>query len=236
MSEDYKLFSERSGYTRPKLPQVESMDDALRNSLWNAFCYSFPNSYDALGFRYLHPIYSAVWQEHLRKPADEYKNSGTPHDFVFVKDIFLKAEWFLVFDLIEFCLQELKPLRDSLSAVATDRRTLPAPPLFEYRCNQVLEKENSAYRIIEGLVTPITSKQEIGAIGTALRVHTARQRSTLKRHLPLAQTEKTPTMKTASRNPSVQWNPLQKKSLERAKQPLANLQRVSTFTRLFKMG
>ncbi|MDD9819545.1 MAG: hypothetical protein OXR07_01540 [Nitrospira sp.] len=132
----------------------------------------------------------AVWQEHLRKPADEYNKSSTPHDFV--KDIFLKAEWFLVFDLIEFCLQELKLLRDSLSAVATDRRTLPAPPLFEYRCNQVLEKENSAYRIIEGLVTPITSKQEIGAIGTALRVPYGAAKEHIEKALALGSDRENP--------------------------------------------
>jgi len=157
MSEDSKSFSERLGYRPPKPLQIESMDEDLRNDLWSAFYNSFPDDREipmAICSPSRHPIYSAIWQGHLHNPADKYDKIDTPHDFV--KDIFLKAKWFLVFDLIEFCLQ-------ALHEHTVSRR-------FEAQCNRVLENENSAYRMIEGLVTPITSKQEIGAIETALRV------------------------------------------------------------------
>jgi len=181
MSEGYKPFSEKSGYTRPKLPQVESMDDDLRNGLWSAFHNSFPKSHDEFpGYSWQHPIYLAVWQEHLRKPADEYKAWSTPHDFV--KDIFLKAEWFSVFDLIEFCL---RALRRSYQHATSLRR-------FEDRCNWVLKAENSTYRIIEGRVTPITSKQEIKAIETALQVPYGAAKEHIEKALALGSDRENP--------------------------------------------
>lgn len=157
MSENSKLFSERHGYTRPKLPQLESMDEDLRNGLWNAFYYSFPD-HDYYPHS-LHSIYLAIWQEFLRNPADAYNESRASRTFVRV--IFQKVRWFEVFDLIEFCLRALRG--HTVSRVGA--------PLghFEARCNWVLKAENSAYRIIEGLVTPITSEQEIEAIETALQ-------------------------------------------------------------------
>lgn len=170
MSKDYKPFSEREGHRQPKL-QLKSMSKALRTGLWNEFYNAFPDHPVEPGYAlspYLrHSMCMAICLEHLKGAVDEYPGcSPSPN---FVKDVFLSAKWFEVFDLIEFCSQRLKPLRDTLSRVATDHRALPAPALFEYRCNQVLEKENAAHRMIEGLVAPITSKQEIEEIKTALQ-------------------------------------------------------------------
>jgi len=44
MSEPFKPFSERYGYTQTDLPQREVMDDALRTGLWNAFYTNFPDT------------------------------------------------------------------------------------------------------------------------------------------------------------------------------------------------
>jgi len=167
MSKDYKPFSERYGYRQSKLQQVESVDDVLRNCLWNAFYDSFPVCGGHR--RYLHPIYLAIWREHSHNPADEY-NGFQPHPRTFVRELFQKAEWFKVFDLIEFCLQALHGY--AVSRVLTQaypQSTRDQASRLEAECNRVLKEENSAYRIIEGLVAPITSEQEIEEIKTALQ-------------------------------------------------------------------
>lgn len=204
MSKDYKPFSEREGHRQPKL-KLESMSKALRTGLWNEFYYAFPDHPVEPGYgmspSLRHPMCMAIWLEHLKGAVDEYPGcSPSPN---FVKDVFLSAEWFEVFDLIEFCLQRLKPERDNLSRVARDRRTLPPQALFEDRCNQVLEKENLAYTIVEGLVTPITSKQEIEEIETALRVPYGPAKEHIRKALVLFSNRQNPDYKN-SINESIQ--------------------------------
>jgi len=72
----------------------------------------------------------------------------------YVKDFFFNAEWFEVFDFIEF-LYEYYPDKDVIDKLNS-------------LLNSVLEEENSAYRIIDGVVTPLTDKEEIKEIEKAL--------------------------------------------------------------------
>ena len=75
MNEKYQPFSERHGYTQPKLPQREAMDDNLRTGLWNAFYASFPpitHRYESGGTS--NPIYRKIFADFLKKPLDEYRN------------------------------------------------------------------------------------------------------------------------------------------------------------------
>jgi len=168
MSEQYKSFSERHGYTEPKLPQREMLDDDLRNGLWSAFYESFPRSF--IGRSYvLSGMYKKVFVDFLKNPVDEY-DGDTFRSRAFaivnnVKAFFLHEKWYLVFNLIEFMIRNSN--RDC------DNK-------FIDLCNIAFERENSAYKIVGKFVTEITSKQEIAEIETALRIPLA------KRHLEKA--------------------------------------------------
>ena len=68
MSDTYRPFSERHGYSQPKGIQLEDMDDALRNSLWNVFDKNFTDTWLRGGHI---RIYKHIWIKFLKKPADE---------------------------------------------------------------------------------------------------------------------------------------------------------------------
>lgn len=151
MSSKDKSFSERYGYAKPKLPQLEEMDDDLRVGLWNVFheiivqsrggCYQ-------IGPYQAGDIYQEIFVDFLKKPRDEYVRYLA---IEYIKNFFDDDEWYKVFDLIEFILGLCPSL------------------YFVGKCNDVLEKENSAYRVIDKCVTPITSELEMGAVETALQ-------------------------------------------------------------------
>ena len=169
MNTERKLFSERMGYEQPKSIQREDVDDDLRSSLWNIFHDCFKNKlldreliqdsrYD------MHQMFYVIWTGFLKEPADEYQGLARTESFGnitdtenkdFAKKIFHSSPWFEVFNLVEFIIL------NSFDSGKTN---------FINGCNKVLEKENSAYRIINDVVTEITSKQAIEAIETASKI------------------------------------------------------------------
>lgn len=132
MNDKYKPFSERYGYTQPKLPQRERMDVDLRNGLWNAFYASFPSTFREFEGNSNHPIYRKIFGGFLKRPLDEYLDYLIDKNNATIKQIFLSEKWHRVFDLVEYVVQ----LRYQVAFVDT--------------CNAVFTQENSAYRIIAG--------------------------------------------------------------------------------------
>ena len=152
-TKDHKPFSVRHGYQQPKSIQHESIDADLRAGLWNVLHNCFQNS----GFE-SHSIFEIIWAEFLKKPldADDYDILLSRYKD-YTKDIFLSSEWHRVFDLIEFVISFLSDPTDQ----DTERR-------FIDQCNQTLEQENSAYKIVGGRVVEITAEQEIESIKDAM--------------------------------------------------------------------
>jgi len=128
------------------------MDDDLRTGLWNVF---YEDVVQSQGGRYhIGPyqtgdIYQEVSADFLKKPRDEYIRYSAIED---IKNSFDDNEWYRVFDLMEFIIGLYPNL------------------YFVKKCNDVLEKENSAYRIIDKFVTPITSELEMDAIESAIKI------------------------------------------------------------------
>jgi len=193
MSEKYRPFSERHGYTQPKLPQLEEMDDDLRSGLWNAFYVSFPESFteaDALqGQRALPEIYKKVFVDYLKQNVDEYCGqdayflasfSGHPmkqemiNTINFVKNFFFRGEWYGVYDLMEFVMKN-----------SNDKS-------YRNQCNSVLGRENSAYRIVGEYVVEVASEQEAAEIETALKIPFDSAKGHLEKALALLSDRESP--------------------------------------------
>lgn len=158
MNDKDKSFSERYGYKQPKPFQKEEMDDDLRNGLWNVFYESFIQSLYHIHSNvtsYRHPIYREVFVNFLNRPIDEYDHFHVGG--IFVKGVYQREQPYKVYDLIEFVIQYLA------------RQGAVKKNEFIRACNDVLTQENSAYRIVEGLVVPVIDKQEIAEIETALK-------------------------------------------------------------------
>jgi hypothetical protein len=152
-----KWFSERKGLKKIRMEiQVESMDKALRNRLWNVF---FPLYLDGIGnyndWRY-HGVQTFVlrfWDEYRKLPTTSAPllpreiSSG-------IAEYFFSCEWGEIYDFLE-CVVAYFPDEEY------NQRLIQA-------CNAVLESELSAYRFVGKQIVPITSEQEISEIAEAL--------------------------------------------------------------------
>ena len=143
-------FSERYGYTPVKdVIQLESMDDQLRNSLWNALDVHYwePSIY-------LPTLYTALWDGFFKWPLDTLKRIGQRLAHNEIREFFFQAEWYEVYDFIEFIVEV-----DNYTARAEQ---------FRHHVNLYLEREVSAYRFVDRRITPITDLTEINEIETAM--------------------------------------------------------------------
>ena len=155
-------FSERYGYTLAKAVQLESMDDDLRNSLWNAInvCY-WSNINDALVTltlldnpsdpNILWPL-NTLWTDFFKKPLDMI-SARKDEKYREIQKLFLALDWDKVYDCIQFIAQNDPDKRRNTQ--------------FQRAVNAYLEQEVSGYRFVDGLVTPITDPIELDAIATA---------------------------------------------------------------------
>ncbi len=158
-------FSERIGKKQLKsVLQIESIDEDLKNRLWNSILENFfakisseTKSYDHLSPKMA--ISEFIWKEFFKKPIDKFPSAplggrsiGALIDFI--RNWFYKTEWFEIYDFIEFlCDIELKA---ELNLNFTDS------------CNKSLKKELSGYRLINNKVVQITKEEEIISIEEAL--------------------------------------------------------------------
>ena len=161
------LFSERMGIKQPKqVLQIDSMDEDLRVSLWNAFYINYfeCESDVVLGFKnYIHydkilNLFMNLQLNYFKRPIDEFEYLEADYNpeklITSFKNLFFKNDWFKVYELIEFTLQNF------------DNKELNN--LFQEQCKIVLERENSGYRIINKQVVPISSEIEIKEIEESL--------------------------------------------------------------------
>lgn len=87
-------------------------------------------------------------------PLYEFSN-GNPHDKLRrIRNLFLEFTWHKVYSFLEF----LAPLLEHFLSFID----------FIDECNSIFERENSAYRFVNGLITPITSELEISSIKKVL--------------------------------------------------------------------
>lgn len=155
-------FSQRMGFTpiREAL-QVDSMDLALRNALWN-YCnkYIFHITYPYHeGYLRNDEYLQLVWTDFFKQIAVQ-KNYEFDQLLQRIQNHFVKAEWYKVYDLLEFLVKH----RHKISRIGD---MLYSQTRYIEDLNKILEKEMSGYRFIGTQITPITSEAEIESITAA---------------------------------------------------------------------
>lgn len=145
-------FSKRYGFEMEKSIQVYDIDLELRTSLQNIiYLYFFKdNLYRPIDF------FEPMWLMILKKDIsviDDFR--GNDYKFELFKEEFSILEWFKVYNLIELILETYKSSRKDL--------------LIE-DFNSVLKMENSAYRIVNEIVVPITDEIEIKEIEQVFQI------------------------------------------------------------------
>lgn len=147
-------FSERMGYKAPRtLAQVESMDDHLRNGLWNVLYVKFFKNTEVDEDR----LSRLIWWLYFKKPIDlrpsERAVFGASYDdnWVEVREFYFASEWYEVYDFVEFMVGIKREDSNLVEAL-----------------NSVLEKEGAGYRLIKGMVTPIVDRAEVAEVDRVL--------------------------------------------------------------------
>ncbi|XRP96703.1 AbiJ-NTD4 domain-containing protein [Methanocaldococcus sp. 16A] len=164
-----KLFSQRMGFNIKNI-QINSIDDGLRNRLWNALkiyywdkiketkgsFISINRNIDILSKIHMEipmeNFFKRLWDSYFKEPIDTLPDTTTMIDII--KNYFFSCEWYEVYDFIEFVANNYPDEKVNLQ--------------FMIYCNSVLEQELSAYRFVGGKITPITSEYEISEIEGAL--------------------------------------------------------------------
>jgi hypothetical protein len=159
-------FSQRYGHTpAEKAFQRENVSAELRTALWNClnlriwdrwqhyeYCWS-PDSERING------LMQRLWLHHFKADIDQlpafHRRDGGTGGYDILKKHFFQCKWYEVFDFIEF--------------MAKDRDPFLTGEMVQV-LNGILERENSAYRLVANDIVEITDKHQIAAIREALRV------------------------------------------------------------------
>jgi hypothetical protein len=160
-----KSFSQRMGLKPVKNSlQTESIDDDLRNSLWNEILQTyFVNiDYDAYGDSWfdmdgnkpLRIFIKKLYCDFFKWTLDVRPNTVDQTRKI-IKTQFFELKWNEVYDFIEFSA-------NNYPNIETNQK-------FIERCNSCLIREMSAFRFVGGIITQITSEQEIQEIEEAIK-------------------------------------------------------------------
>lgn len=165
-------FSERHGLvSERKLAQIGGMDPPLRNRLWNCLALELealntPNDYYShFSETRAYNLGQRLWHLFFKLPLDQMPSRHFSDFYQAVREWFMKAPWFQVYDILEFVAQ----FADGSES-------------FQASCNLSLEAELSGYRFVEAHVAPITDKIELGDVEAAI----AKSPRTVAQHLDAA--------------------------------------------------
>jgi len=143
--------------------QIDTIDSELRNRLWNAILElkGGTDQYDHYRESTFQQLSRVIWKDFFNYPMDKLPiwrvNSTERVDsdemIAQLRTWFFKAEWFEVYDLIEFLSSQ-----DLYYSGAS----------FDESFNSALKKEMSAYRVLQGSIVQLTSEEEIMEIENAI--------------------------------------------------------------------
>lgn len=153
-------FSERYGYVKARdALQLESMDNALRNGLWNVLdirlwsdkMMEFPVDFRGRGPSRAEILGKNIWLNYFKErvanaPVTVSRLEGE------LQKRFYSWEWHEVYDFIEFLLEQLPG--EKCNEITRD-------------IDIVLERERSGYRLMNGTFVRITDENELEAIEEA---------------------------------------------------------------------
>ncbi len=156
-------FSQRMGIIpMEKAIQSESIDEALRNAIWNAIDISIIAQYyirDLKSYNLtveIRDLFVKSWIELLKNtfdtapPVQHLKTAGA---WGVWRRIVTDGDWNKVYDLVDFIV------RASPDEIKAN---------FQSELNDALKRENSAYRCIDYQLVRVTDPIEIEAIETAI--------------------------------------------------------------------
>lgn len=160
-------FSDRMGITKPPTLQLRSIDDALRNSIWNVLAkLLFPSAWQRAAI--------TIGVDLLKIAIDDIRaySDDSARLWLYNK-YFGSKEWYEPYNMLQFVVENIQYLRGG--ALSREHAITEA--------NQVLERELSAYRFVGTELVPITSEAEMRAIEEAMAQSLKTRMSGVEEHL-----------------------------------------------------
>jgi hypothetical protein len=153
MSDDISSFSKRLGLEPiEKMIQLKEIDDDLKNSLWNAITTYYLNKlpdHTRLAYTiFAKKFFTELWINFFKIPVDSMNPYPGNIKKDFKKIYYNDLSWHKIYELIEFLPKNNKDEKEE----------------FIKCCNGILARESSGYRFVNGILTPITSPEEIKSI------------------------------------------------------------------------
>jgi len=155
-------FSERAGYMTPRtVLQLEMMDGPLRNGIWSVLHERFfsqgvhNHSTSSAGY---YPLWQGIWRDFFKRAIDTLPTwFGQAHTEL--RDWFFEAEWYEVYDLVEFVAhsEAIRVWRDP----------------FVLAINDILKREMAGYTMVGDHLVAISNPAELNAITSALNASRA---------------------------------------------------------------
>jgi len=146
-------FSDRIGITKlPETFQIDSMNDNLRNSLWNLITHLIkPNNIINNWQSFSEKLFFLFFKEKITSlPYDEYNCRNQ------IEYRFNNLEWYDVYNLFEI----IYTIIENYSSTKKEN--------FEKAVNNILKEELSGYSFFNGLFVPITNEVEIKSINDSI--------------------------------------------------------------------
>ena len=175
------LFSHRKGLKKVRTEiQVNSIDDALRNRIWNVlefYYWSKGSGFEDMTTSDMLSLFTKMWHYLFKKPVDTLTGEWS-EDYDALREMYFKCEWYEVYDFMEF--------------VANNFPNKEVNKKFMKTCNDVLESELSAYRFVGDQITQVTSEEEISEIEEALETPLRPVKAHLEKSLELLSDRKSP--------------------------------------------
>lgn len=180
-------FSQRIGRRKVKVElERKSLSIALRNSLWTLILEYVVGTkkesvlgYSSKKYSEKSTFFRSVWMDFYKHPIDNLALLDGQVDYnaaiTEIRNWYYDAEWDLALDFVEFC-------------VNYDAHE------YDEKFNEILKRELSAYRFVDGILVEINSDEEVIEIETAIKnsKKTSPVRTHLKRALELYADKKNP--------------------------------------------
>lgn len=152
-----ETFSSRNKYTGIKSIQIDNIDEDLRTRIWNVvnlILFEEKNySYSSYSYKE-ETLIKLIWINLFNKDADLLGNDyQLKNNF---KKVFFESDWHILYSLIEEIIKNKKGTQFNTTIIDA--------------VNRVLEIENSGYRVVNNIVSPITNEYEINEVEKSLNL------------------------------------------------------------------
>lgn len=182
------MFSDRYKYTSEPEIQIETISDKLRQRIWNLFYQNEILSGGLSSARMVNTLNGTPLLED--KIADKLGfNIKTRKSQDTLETHLKNCIWYEVYNFIEIHISFL---------VGDEKDNICI------KCNDLLEQEKSGYRVVEGMVVPITNNSEIESIKSATSSPFDSVNNHIKKHWNITLIRNLRIMKIQLRNQLVQ--------------------------------